>query len=248
MFEEEAITQVKFYVWTHTATGQHHIENSLAQRKCTAIYSFYSIQLWFFCTFCSIILTLTIKRTKRCIARTEVCVEMITDIQVITPTVQPSSQRTSLKFLDRLELLLRKHTLIIFTGRVPSPVAGGTLAEASTDLDMLVEDMPLHDKVLVSPDITHAQQKKHGDTYASMYASACNEILRLTASLSPFSAPVVLEIHMMGCTKGGDRQQSAHYHAGASSCTPPSAAVPPYSPVLHSHCLQHSRPSKSISN
>lgn len=90
---------------------------------------------------------------------------MITDIQVITPTVQPSSQRTSLKFLHRLELLLRKHTLIIFTGSVPSPVAGGTLAEASTDLDMLVEDMPLHDKVLVSPDITHTLNKKNTVTH-----------------------------------------------------------------------------------
>lgn len=75
---------------------------------------------------------------------------------------------------------------------MPSPVVGGTLAEASTDLDMLVEDMPLHDKVLVSPDITHAQQELHRDTYASMYTAACNEILRLTASLSPFSVPVML--------------------------------------------------------
>lgn len=78
--------------------------------------------------------------------------EVITTITVITPTVQPSLQRTSLKFLPRLELLLRKHTLMIFTGNVASLAAGCTLMG---EVERLVAGRPLHDKVLVSPDITH---------------------------------------------------------------------------------------------
>lgn len=43
---------------------------------------------------------------------------------------------------------------------MPSLVAGGALAETSKDLDWLEEDMPLHDKVLVSPDI-HTRSTKN---------------------------------------------------------------------------------------
>lgn len=95
----------------------------------------------------------------------KVHVEIITNNTVITPTVQPSSQRTSLKFLPRLELLLRKHTLMIFTGNVPSLMAGCTLVETSTEVERLVAGMPLHDNVLVSPDITHTLSSKNTVTH-----------------------------------------------------------------------------------
>lgn len=92
-------------------------------------------------------------------------VKIITSITVITPTVQPSSQRTSLKFLAKLELLLRKHTLMIFPGNVASLVAGCTLVETSTDVERLVAGKPLHDKVLVSPDIAHTLSSKNTVTH-----------------------------------------------------------------------------------
>lgn len=92
-------------------------------------------------------------------------VEMITEITVITPTVQPSSERTSLKFLPRLELLLRKHTLMIFTGNVPSLVGGCTLGQTSVEAERLLAGTLLHDKVLVSPDITHTLSSKNTVTH-----------------------------------------------------------------------------------
>lgn len=95
----------------------------------------------------------------------KVHVEIIKNITVITPTVQPSSQRTSLKFLPRLELLLRKHTLMIFTGNMPSLVAGCTLAETSAEVERLAAGTLLHDKVLVSPDITHSLGSKNTVTH-----------------------------------------------------------------------------------
>lgn len=59
----------------------------------------------------------------------------------ITLTVQSSSHRTSLKFLPRFVLLLRKHTLMIFKGE---------MGLSSKDLDRLMRNMLLRDKVLLS--------------------------------------------------------------------------------------------------
>lgn len=77
-------------------------------------------------------------------------------------TVHPSSQRMSLKFLPRLGLLLRKHTLMIFTWKRASlwtPAVG----DRSEESDWLVGDMLLQDRVVVSPDITHSLDT-HTDT------------------------------------------------------------------------------------
>jgi len=89
-----------------------------------------------------------------------------------TLTAHPSSQRTSLKFLPRLELLLRKHTLMIFTGKMLSlaTVAGGGL---SWESDGPVGDMLLQHRVLLSPDITHTHTHTHTHTLThGVYATA----------------------------------------------------------------------------
>lgn len=82
-----------------------------------------------------------------------------------TLIVQLSSQRTSLKFFPRLELLLRKHTLMIFTGKMLS-LGTCVVGENSEESDWLVGDMLLQDRVLVSPDII-CSQPKHTTTHTA---------------------------------------------------------------------------------
>lgn len=72
-----------------------------------------------------------------------------------TLMVQPSSHRTSLKFLLRLELLLRKHTLMIFPCRMwslPAIIVGGLLGGS----DWPVGDTLRQARVLLSPDISQS--------------------------------------------------------------------------------------------
>lgn len=76
-----------------------------------------------------------------------------------TLTVQPSSQRTNLKFLPRLALLLRKHTLMIFTCRKFS-LPAGTVGDIMGEPNGMVGDMLLQDRVLLSPDITNTHKER----------------------------------------------------------------------------------------
>lgn len=39
MFEEEAVAEALIYVWTHTATGQHCVDDSLRQRQLHSHFS-----------------------------------------------------------------------------------------------------------------------------------------------------------------------------------------------------------------
>lgn len=71
-----------------------------------------------------------------------------------TLTVHPSSQRTSLKFLPMLELLLRKHTLMIFTWEMFS-LPSIAIEEIFKDPSWLVGGMLLQHRVWLSPDIPH---------------------------------------------------------------------------------------------
>lgn len=66
--------------------------------------------------------------------------------------VHPSSQRTSLKFFPRLELLLRKQTLMIFTVKMLS-LPTGVVGDISEESDRPMGDMLLHVKVLMSSDM-----------------------------------------------------------------------------------------------
>lgn len=141
-----------------------------------------------------------------------------------TLTVQLSSQRTSLKFFPRLELLLWKHTLTILERNTLSLE---TIGDISEDSGWMVEDMLLQYSISVSPDITARSATAQGETVHGRHARA--HVSLSASSLSGTSTHDSGERHDNRNTiRSLDvtiTDMSEHY----STCL----ATPLYSPVLH---------------